>query len=378
MSITMNVFLIGSPLQLLNAIEAKHHFGFRNNHLILLTGLGYSGGVATYARLVNSLDWDSVRYVEMQVEFQEWRRGFMGERWSRRVHEYRNMFRQFQNRRILDKLADDFKLAENLIIGNYLECWEQYMRHFPNVLPHQRLYLVDDGTDSLKVNDERLRSSARPMISNVSSGLKSFIKRARQRVRQRFFDWNNREAPKLIFYTAYDLNVRQGDSYVRNEYLLLRKQLSQSAKSNRVMLLGQTLVEEEYLNRQIYYDYLRRVRNYFLEQEVIYVPHPRESPETADFVMNHLKLTILRTSLPIETYLATERVTPVALASFSCSALINCSIIYGKQLPIKAFYIEPRHILKEREVIENIFSYFSTRANESFEIIKLSETVGSN
>ena len=59
----MNVFLVLSPLQVLNALEAKAHFGTKDNVLVVLrhTSSGYP--VSMFRRLIDEADWQQVYYL---------------------------------------------------------------------------------------------------------------------------------------------------------------------------------------------------------------------------------------------------------------------------------------------------------------------------
>jgi len=367
----MNAFLIASPLQLLNAIEAKHFFKFTNNHLIIILGLGYAKEIEVYERIISKEDWDTVNYVKICIDIYKSQSRLLGGRLSRKIENYWNTYRRYLNRRKLDKIAKSLSAVDNIILGNYLEYGELYFRHFANTLAHKNLYLVDDGTDVLQINEERKKKISTTFLSEQNIHNLSLWKRMKRNVREAFVEWDNKEADKLIFFTAYDIEVRGGDQVVRNEYSHLRKQIAHLVHSDDVLFLGQSLIEDKWIKKEIYFDYLKKVRSYFAEKELFYIPHPRESCETVKYIEDSIGFKIKRADLPIEYYIALKGDKPKVLASFFCSALVNCLIIYEQHFKIKAFYIDPRHILINPDLIRDIYQYFSSKVNQNFEIVML-------
>lgn len=365
----MNVFLIESPFQLLNTIEAKEFFEFKNNHLIIILGLGHA--VEEYKILINERDWDSVRYVSIRISAFRFESRFLGNRLLQIMENYWDLYRRFSNRQKLDKIAKSLSAVDNIILGNYLDAGEQYLRHLANTIEHNNLYLVDDGTDVIEVNDERKKKASRALVVEQTVPNLSLWKRVKRNVRQAFIEWNKSEADRVIFFTAYDIDVRNGDQWVKNEYCHLKKQIAHNVQSDDVFFLGQCLIEDNWINKDVYFDYLKKVRLYFAGERIFYIPHPRESHETASFAEDILGFKIKRIDVPIEYHIALKGDKPKVLASFFCSALLNCSILYPQNLRIKAFYIPPRHINRWRDFTERVYGYFSTKTNESFEVVRL-------
>jgi hypothetical protein len=364
----INVFIVESPIQVLNAEEARHFFNFTNNHLIIVLGGGFS--VDSFKRMVRECNWDSVRFIMLRENRIELRSGWLGQV-IYQMQRIRYNIRQYNNRKRFDRLASSLSNVQNLILGNYGETRKPHLCHFANTLKHEQLYLIDDGTDTILVNDERTgRAQAANSSEQRRNGSSPWHILKRQ-VRQAFLDWNKLGAKNVTFFTAYDLKVRQGDRLVRHDYPHLRKRLADSPQSSQILFLGQTMIEDDYLEPGIYFDYLRKVRSFFVGEDLIYVPHLRESADTVRYVRDNLGLKIERPDLPIECHIAWRGPRPRVLASFCCGALANCSVIFGQHLKIMAFYLSPESLLKEHEFIEDIYRDLRGRANESLQVVNL-------
>ena len=340
----MNVFVVEGPFQLLNALEAREYFGFADNHLVIILGLGHNA--QDFRPLICEKDWDTIRYVKININPLKSGPRFLGESLSKKVRDYLSLCRQGINRARLDRLARRFSRVDNIILGNYLQNGCEHLRHFANVLGYKNLYLVDDGTDVIKVNDERKKNGSMGTPGKLSSRVISPFKGVKRVLRESFVEWNEDEAGRVTFFTVYNLDVRHGDQVVKNDYVRLRRQLVRTSSRDCVLFLGQCLIEDNYMEKDVYFEYMHKVKSYFVANELVYIPHPRESSDTVEYIRKRVGLRIEQPNIPIEFYLGlSDGYLPDTLASFFCSALMTCAVLYGGQIKIKAFHIDPKHIL---------------------------------
>ncbi len=362
----MNVFLIASPLQFLNAVEAVQALRLSENHLVVLVGLGYANERRVYGQLIRPGDWASVRFGRIHNEAIPGQPRRSGSPLIRSFVQYRQLWRRYRNRRMIERFATSFRAVDAVVLGNYLDDAELYMRHFANRLEHRRLILIDDGTDVIRVNDKR---RCGPSGAGGATATLSPWRRFKRRLRDALIEWDPTDAAHVTFFSAYQLDVKLGDELVRNDYRFLRAQTSTQVESDLVLFLGQSLIEDGYMERADYFDYMGRVQRYFAGRRLAYVPHPRESPATIGELQSRLGLVIERPELPIECHLARTPARPAVLASFFCSALHNCASIFGPSLSVKSFYIEPAHFLMLQAENDLVYTYFSQHATDRFEVV---------
>jgi len=359
-------------MQLLNATEAKFQLNLQSNHLIILLGLGYSAEEETYKRLLNPKEWDTVRYLKLfNTHLQPSRALFKGAI-PRKLCGYIDLGRQFLNRRAVDRIARDFGEVDALFLGNYLEEWELYMRHFPHVLKHKSLYLIDDGTDVLKINEERRRkpSVTDSRVNPRPSGAWPRIKRS---LRRALIDWQVQEAEKVIFFTAYEFQVRPGDRIIKNSYSRLRQRTTENNQSGDIFFLGQCLSEDGYLTRQAYLSSLEKVKAQCENRPIVYLPHPRETESLLSEIRTRIKWPIKRLDVPVEWHLSRGGSWPSRIASFFCSALPNCAAIFGDKIKITAFRIQRRDFLKWPDFVDAVYDKFAAWRIEgsAIEVVQL-------
>jgi hypothetical protein len=363
----MNVFLIETPLQLLNAIEARNHFKFKNNILLIL--LTNYFGINSFNNLVDKDSWDTIRYIPFLSNCSTYDFGMQRpQNLYERCIEYYIILQQLLKRCRLDKIIKSIGSVNNIILGNYLQGHKDYMRHFGNSLTHEKIYIVDDGTDTILINRERINELS--VVGNEQNNDVSWLKKVKRSLRESYIDWNGRSASSITFFSCYDLSVTAADTFVKNEYSYLRKIAQNSANVDEVIFLGQCLIEDGYISKENYQLYLLKVKEYFKNEKLIYVPHPRESMQSVEYLKKTVGIEIRKLSTPIEYEIAYGGKRPKYLSSFFCSALENCLLIMDKTIHIKSFYLCPQHLLRHKNSVQEIYIYFETKVNPAFEVIK--------
>lgn len=352
----MNVFMIETSHQLLNAIEAKHRLGLQDCRLVIMVHQAYPRGA--YEVLVDREEWTAVHYVKRVEEPVDpssfWFR-FSG---SDRMRGYFATLQLRKLRQQLDALARSMGEAERIFLGNY---WVEYMRHFANVLPHERVWLLDDGTATLLINDRRRQG--RPLDK-----LDSF-QRMKVRLIDRAIGMRTCQERGVTFFTIYELESRAEDQVFSHDYAYLRSVAEGGEASDEVFFLGQTLIDEG-LSRGDYMDYLKKVLDYFAGEKLVYVAHKGEPADKVAYIENELGVPVRRFGVPIEYQLTVRRSKPKLLASFCSSALENCRVIFGDELQIRSFYIDPARCKSDTGLIGGIYDYYRSKAGPAFKVVQ--------
>jgi len=147
--------------------------------------------------------------------------------------------------------------------------------------------------------------------------------------------------------------------------------VSKADVDGNVWFIAQTLVDEQYLSLDTYLEYLGKVKEYFSGRKLVYVPHPRESERYVSIVEKTLGFEIRRFGAPIEYEVAYRGRRPRCIASFFSSALENCAVISGDILEIKSFQINEKDLLKYKDVVGEVYSYFSASRDKNIEVVRL-------
>lgn len=270
----MNVFLIETPHQLINAVEAREFFNLRDNYLIVIIKEEYT--TDSYGRLIEPNDWKSVCYLSLKSDPMS---GFLRKLSDSRIDRIRGYYNTYELkllRKALDRVSESLGKVERLFIGNY---WIDYMRHFANCTPHREVYLLDDGTTTLAINKSRKESGINKKSINRDKLKKGLINKT--------IGLRDRHLNEVTFFTIYDLETRPSDRSVKHDYQYLRKKASVKQSNNVVYFIGMTLVDEG-IAQEKYLDYLAGVKHYFANEKFFYIQHWEEPPGRLEKIRNNL------------------------------------------------------------------------------------------
>jgi hypothetical protein len=352
----MNVFLIETPHQLINAIEAKCFFNLKNNYLFILLHSDYP--MSAYRRLVSDGDWDKIIYENLNHEnkFSSFLKYKIK---SERLISYIETLELIALRNRLDKLSKSIGEVENLFLGNYMI---NYMRHFANKTKYESLYLLDDGTATLLVYNEREKNNDGLTKINLTKLKKVMLKK--------IVGLNSDHPDNLTYFTTYDLKENNKDRFIKNNYEYMKSRALKTKNDDLVYFLGMTAILEGFSDEN-YFNYMQKVIKYFSNQNLIYIPHKLEPENRIEALKSFLSLKIQKIDVPIEYYLGIFGNIPKILSSFFSSALENCRVIFGNSLNIKVFYVDPEKFPNKPEFVRSVYQYYESKTNESFEVINL-------
>jgi hypothetical protein len=361
----MNLFLLTAPYQILNALEAIHRFQFSDNHLRILDTGHFTA--AQFNSVVDPKVWksfqvDDFRYKLTHLNF--------GPRWPEnlweRTLEYYLLFNQIRHRRRADHIARHTRPLDNLILGNYQKNYDMHMRHLACRMNYKGLYLLDVGTDTLRISHDRARDNA-PSPARQESPPPGPIRALKQKFKSAMLDWDTRGAPSLTFFTTYDLKPSGQDRVVRNEYAYLRSVVANAVASDKVLFVGQPLVDQGYITRETFSNCMGRIKAFFAGQRLIYIAHPRESEAQLN-VVRDLSIGIQRFAAPFEYAIAFSGERPNCVASFFSSAVENSSVIFGDTVMVRAFRLPDSSLLKDHAEVARVYRQFAGNRQSRIDI----------
>jgi hypothetical protein len=376
----VNVFIIAAPFQILNAIEAIHHFDFTNNTLIILhTGMFSKNN---YEKMIDRSYWNAVTYVDFLYLLTD--RDFGKNRPRNPYERYLELsltFDQFLKRRRINKLCKSLGNVENLLLGNYLNDYDLHMRHFANKINFEKLYLLDVGTDTLRISRQRVRENcdrsedkikaAKTVEANNTSNEPSQVKRIKRKLRKALIDWNATGVDSLTYFSCYDLEFNGKDHIIKNDYNYLKSVVHNTVSTDDVLFIGQPLVDQEYLTLETFLELMEKIKTYFNGKQLYYVPHPRESEQYIAMIRDQIGIKIKKFDVVIEFEVTFGGRKPSCIASFFSSAIENCSAIFGNTIGITSFYLPAEVLLKDIESVGEVYSYLSANDQYNINVVSL-------
>lgn len=322
------LFAVVSPLQYINALEARHAFGLDPAHCYL--AVGESKKLPATGRQVRSLidpsQWRTIQSVT----------GFPAPRGVNRLHgellqllggrEYAKSANQ-----LIERARSECGGIEYVFIGDYRPL---NFRHFIGAVPEARIFLLDDGSvthQAVRFRKDRdsphlyAKPFARPSwLTHVRSALSGL----------RFA-----EPEKLGFFTCYDFEPPRQDAVVTHDYAHFRHTYPKLEPSQEVWFLGANHIENNFTSKEKYFALLQRVREFYRSEKVVYLPHRGEDQAKLEEVAR-LGFEVSSFDLPIEIVIGQSRRFPQVLAGVASSAIDNLSVILRGRIQIHVFCVE--------------------------------------
>ncbi|MEZ4386112.1 MAG: hypothetical protein R3D98_00760 [Candidatus Krumholzibacteriia bacterium] len=358
--------VVKTPLQLLNAIEARHEFGFANPVLYVLTS--YYNSREELLALVDERDWAAVRCMDYGHIGKTAGLPVLDAGWVIRSERAMRL-RQWLLRDRFDAVFAPWRGVSNLVLGNYLQ---SQFKHLAWLCRPGRCIVVDDGTDTLRVAAAR-RNLHRHGPTDVETPARWH--QPRRWWSQNRVDWNRSEAPAITVFSTYDVDLPPTDRLVTNAYRHVRARARAAARGERCYFLGQPLVEDGYLDVPTFRELLGQVQRSFAPREVVYLPHPREDRARLGPDLAAVGLTALEIGKPLEFHLLEAAELPAVIASFFCSALDSCRLIWDRRMRLVALRIAPSRLLACHDFVAEIYDYFAHKTAGAIEVREPGEEI---
>ncbi|MFN1835343.1 polysialyltransferase family glycosyltransferase [Balneola sp. MJW-20] len=324
----MNFFLIESPLQYLNALEAKYYFNIPSDEAKLIVFRGVSeDNIQQIKESVSESEWQDIEYILSS---------------ERKIRKYalKNHFRNILKETSIKKV----------FIGDYRS---YLMRHFANISDSEDVIMLDDGRSSVDIHkmifervDIRNRNSNLRRILNNLAGLK------------------DQSIKDISLFTVYDSDHNNNNKLHRNNYDYLRKSLKEKPVSDTVLFIGNCFTELNLMSEEDYLKSMRKISEFYEGKRIMYVPHRREKTEKLNNLTGLNALDLQRYNIPLELALSKSDAIPGYIASFYTSAIDNIEKIIGSDVELTAF--RPNLDLfdqKIRGTAEEAYNYYSMNHN---------------
>lgn len=209
-----SVFLVRSPLQLMNAVEAKHYFNLRDEDCIMVI-MGDRRNKTKIIRLIKTdPQWGKVVVL---TDVNLFRKNPFGCHLINQGEEFPDkksfLRKSIFNANRLNKISRFLGQVEYIFIGFSRDI---YMRHFINSTPHKEVFLLDDGNATIEIAKDRKNKLDTTKKIHGTKKIKFYAKKYLLGLK---YD----EVDSLTFFSAYDVDLSDTDSLVKNDYSYIRK-----------------------------------------------------------------------------------------------------------------------------------------------------------
>jgi hypothetical protein len=296
------------------------------------------------------------------------------ERWQ----EIALLANRWFNRRAADRFARRTPPVDNLILGHYRMETPRIGCHLANLLSYRHLYVLDPGSDVLRVArrrrleiEQQLRAAQDPGRAHHPAPAKPW-KRWKRELRKRYVDWIDHPVSQITFFSSYDLEIRPPDRLIRNDYVYHRKLVAQKPRDESVAFVSQPLADQGYVSFPDFVALLRSVGRFFCGRHLLYYRHPRES-ERQLTAARELGFEIRQNVAPFEHEVCRGNSVPRTVATFFSSVAENCAAIFRDGLEIVALRLPTPLLCKNHEEVESLYTHLASRADGLVTVVEASE-----
>ncbi|SMM99269.1 hypothetical protein SPONN_391 [uncultured Candidatus Thioglobus sp.] len=279
-----NLFIVFSPLQIINAIEAIHHFKCKNNILLINYKPRQDKNNAQMDDLVGYHKWDEIIKV-----------GSGGRRSKFLI--YVKLIKRLKKVQYDHVFVAGFTSAIYTIVAN---------------LKKNKLFFMDDGVGTITAYHDIFAPNVK-------------IKLRLKHMRFWLFGIRTKFTDKINIFTYFDLQPLPHVAVIPNKLRWFSKNYTANlTRDKRVYFLGHPHDDKPEI-------YLKTVECFLKKQnfEVVYIPHRFEKINKslrAMFEKNSVKVEII--NMPVEMYFLINKIMPNVVVGFYTSAFFVMLLLY--------------------------------------------------
>lgn len=286
-----NLFIIDSPLQLLNAIEAREYFQTNNNILVIIFYKKHNQRHRTQiANILKIYSWETVLIVDSMNS-------------KSKFFLIINLIKKLKLNTYNYVFSGNISKSQNAIITS---------------IQKKELYLIDDGTATIDIYAEG-------KVTNFGNKFKDRIKL----LRYELFGITIKPIENMSFFSSLNLVYKNEVKVIKNEYKYLKNQSKQYIKNyDTIYFVGQNFVNENILTDEEYINYLDIIKTTFNNKKIIYLPHREEYINKKYDTLFDKNFEIVYFSNNIEMEFILKNIYPVDIFGFISSALTTIKILF--------------------------------------------------
>ena len=281
-----NLFIVYSPLQVINSIEAIHHFNLKNNILLINYKPRQDKNNTQMNDLVKYHDWDAVIKV-----------GTGGRR--SKFLTYVKLIKKLKKQSYNYVFVAGFTSAIYTILAN---------------LKKNRLFIIDDGVGTIAAYNNNFAPN-KPMKLRL------------KHMRFWLFGIRTKFKDRIDLFTYFNLKSLPHVSVERNDLSWFRgKYTSNSITDDSIYFLGLPHEDDEDHEK-----YAKKLDIFFQDQhhKVIYVPHRYEKiRKSLQTVFDRNTVEVRQLGMPVEMYFLTNNIMPKTVAGVGSSAFFTLAFLY--------------------------------------------------
>ncbi|MCT7539513.1 alpha-2,8-polysialyltransferase family protein [Aliarcobacter cryaerophilus] len=311
-----NLFIINSPLQLLNAQEAIYKFKLKNIIIVAIFNRSIKN-IEQIEGQLSKIDCEDI------IRFNPSKEG--------KIKGYIKLIKELQKssyEKVFAGEIEDYRFRT--IIAN---------------LEKEQFFVLDEGSATIVLYEKIIKKN-----KINQSKLKS--------IRFLMFGLKVRLISPINFFTYYNFEPLKDAIVVKNNLEYLRKDFKRNDidYSNTLFFLGQPLFI--FANRDEFKESFKKVIEKNKDKKIVYIPH-REDKQTIEIVKDILKnIDILEIDRPIERYFLENGIYPKNVISYSSTALTTIKILFENCFVEYIKNKNPNLKLNDMRGLDFVYQYF--------------------
>jgi len=326
---TYNLHIARSPLQLINILEAIETLSLENNILLILDRKNKSNKEQLQEVLAKvDYEWEKIYHVEKTG--------------NSNLMDYIKIIKEIKRLNYKYIFTGDIDSITNVIVAN---------------LEYEKVFLVDDGTSTLKRHES--------LLEDVKMTLSSKLKL----MRFNLFGLKSYKPYSVNFFSFFDLKQKKDEIIILNEFKNLKKKFKLTKNyDDTVYLLGQPIYNKE-IREEEFLVHLSKILEFYNGKNIVYLKHRYETPtKNIKELLNKNSVDIIQNEYPIELEFLIRGEYPTNITGFFSTAIYTLSKMFS-EADSKAFYIDKNLFFKSEraDVVENYYEFFT---KSGIEVIK--------
>ena len=311
-----NLIIIGSPLQLINAVEAVNFFKLDNIVLVItFNGL-----------LINN--------IQIEKESSSFR-------CEEIIKIYPSSVSKFLQYLKLIKYLQKYKF-EKLFIGELGSAFRIILAN----IDKEKVFLLDDGTATI-VDYER------------SIKINKINRYSLKELRFLIFGLKIKVKDKINLFTYYNLEKLPGFEVIKNNLEYMKKDfvLNNIDYDDTIFFFGQP--SEIFSDKKELELYLYKIVNKFSDKKIFYIPHRSQTKDEINNIrVINKNIKILEINMPVERYFLDNGIYPKYVISYTSTALTTTKILFPECNVNYTKIKNPNLHLNDMKYLNYLYYYF--------------------
>lgn len=332
-----SVFIIRTPYQYLNALEAIDRYGVEVEYAVLIIWSNHFK--KRFRHIIENEKWGKVKYMPV-------------------VHHGKNVSWSEKIKIISEDLK--YLIRTSLIsieLGSVKNCFtiapvEKYLQHIINKLSCDELVIIDEGV-------------------GVFDMTRRYFRKRKKDLKRGFIGYDRRRERNCEFFTSYPLEEHveglEGCEIKRHSFGALKSRNKiEKCKYEGGIILG---TERNEKTKSIYRKFIYKSIKFMKEctNKIWYKPHRMETNYQIKEIISNNNVSLIGNNLPVEIALPKRKIIPKIVSGFASTAIHSILKIYESKVSKIRVFGSKKGSHKGRMA----YNYYESLPNDEVEVVYL-------